>query len=193
MSGHGAGRTDRAGQGGRVLPEVVLCDIGLVGEMNGYGVSRSLRSMPTSASAYLVAVTGYGHEEARRMAKEAGFDYHLTKPVGQRATPRPDDPNAAVLNDLAGSQPEARLFVSRPAGLMTAMLRRRRQARLAESPAGAARSASLANPEVSKMLASSRLRMPCQNALLERQFGSIADAVAGFRPWEPINAESASH
>ena len=66
------------------LPEVVLCDIGLVGEMNGYGVSQALRAMPTLAisSAYLVAVTGYGHEEARRMAREAGFDFHVTKPVG---------------------------------------------------------------------------------------------------------------
>ena len=65
----------------RFLPEVVLCDIGLLGDMNGYEVSRTLRSRPETASIYLVAVTGYGHEEARRMAKEAGFDFHLTKPV----------------------------------------------------------------------------------------------------------------
>jgi CheY-like chemotaxis protein len=31
-----------------------------------------------------VAVTGYGHEEARRLAKEAGFDFHLTKPVSKK-------------------------------------------------------------------------------------------------------------
>ena len=39
---------------------------------------------PQTSSAYLVAVTGYGHEEAKRMAKEAGFDYHLTKPLGRQ-------------------------------------------------------------------------------------------------------------
>jgi CheY-like chemotaxis protein len=29
----------------------------------------------------LVAVTGWGQSEDRRRAKEAGFDYHLVKPV----------------------------------------------------------------------------------------------------------------
>jgi CheY-like chemotaxis protein len=67
-----------------VVPEIILCDIGLVGDMNGYGVSRALRAMEGSdlSSSYLVAVTGYGHDEARRMAREAGFDFHVTKPVG---------------------------------------------------------------------------------------------------------------
>ena len=68
-------------------PQVVLCDIGLPGAMNGYAVCRALRSLPETASAYLVAVTGYGHDDAKREAKEAGFDYHVTKPVG-RATLR---------------------------------------------------------------------------------------------------------
>jgi CheY-like chemotaxis protein len=65
-------------------PDIVLCDIGLVGEMNGYAVSRALRAMPELSATYLVAVTGYGHEEARRMAKEAGFNYHVTKPVSRQ-------------------------------------------------------------------------------------------------------------
>lgn len=65
-------------------PDIVLCDIGLVGEMDGYGVSRALRALPEFSDVYLVAVTGYGHEEARRMAKEAGFDFHLTKPVSMQ-------------------------------------------------------------------------------------------------------------
>jgi CheY-like chemotaxis protein len=65
------------------LPEVVLCDIGLAGDMNGYQVTRALRQMPEFTRAYIVAVTGYGQEEDRRRAKEAGFDYHLTKPLEQ--------------------------------------------------------------------------------------------------------------
>jgi PAS domain S-box-containing protein len=65
-------------------PHVVLCDIGLTGEMNGYAVCRALRARAETASTYLVAVTGYGHEEARRLAKEAGFNYHLTKPLGKQ-------------------------------------------------------------------------------------------------------------
>ena len=61
-------------------PDVVLCDIGLPG-LNGYGVASELRRNPATARAHLIAVTGYGQEEDRRRADEAGFDHHLTKPV----------------------------------------------------------------------------------------------------------------
>jgi signal transduction histidine kinase/ActR/RegA family two-component response regulator len=61
-------------------PEVVLCDLGLPG-MDGYQVAAALRRDPETASAKLIAVTGYGREEDRRKSKEAGFDLHLTKPV----------------------------------------------------------------------------------------------------------------
>ncbi len=64
-------------------PDVVLCDIGLAGDMNGYEVCRALRATSEFAEAYLVAVTGYGQDEDRRLAREAGFDFHLTKPVGR--------------------------------------------------------------------------------------------------------------
>jgi CheY-like chemotaxis protein len=63
-------------------PQVILCDIGLAGEMNGYQVAQKLRQ-GNHSEAYLVAVTGYGQEEDRRAAKAAGFDYHLTKPVSR--------------------------------------------------------------------------------------------------------------
>ena len=61
-------------------PEVVICDIGLPG-MDGYRVAQALRGNPATASARLVALTGYGQEEDRRRAREAGFDEHLTKPA----------------------------------------------------------------------------------------------------------------
>ena len=61
-------------------PEVVLCDLGLPG-MDGYQVAAALRRDPDTASAKLIAVTGYGRDEDRRKSKEAGFDQHLTKPV----------------------------------------------------------------------------------------------------------------
>lgn len=64
-------------------PHVVLCDIGLPGGMNGYDVARALRCDERTGKCLLVAVSGYGHDEARRLAAEAGFDQHLTKPVGQ--------------------------------------------------------------------------------------------------------------
>lgn len=61
-------------------PEVVLLDIGMP-EMNGYEVAAALRAIPGMDGVALVAVTGYGTEEDRRRARDAGFDAHLVKPV----------------------------------------------------------------------------------------------------------------
>jgi len=63
-----------------LAPEVVLLDIGLP-EMDGYEVARRLRGLPRGRDVLLIAITGYGQEEDRRKSREAGFDFHLTKPV----------------------------------------------------------------------------------------------------------------
>lgn len=65
-------------------PDVVVLDIGLPG-MSGYDVAKQLRQRPEFRRTPLVAVTGYGQEEDRRRSQEAGFDYHLTKPVDPEA------------------------------------------------------------------------------------------------------------
>jgi signal transduction histidine kinase/ActR/RegA family two-component response regulator len=61
-------------------PEVVLLDIGLP-ILDGYQVARRLRQQRGLERARIVAVTGYGREEDRQKAREAGFDVHLVKPV----------------------------------------------------------------------------------------------------------------
>jgi CheY-like chemotaxis protein len=61
-------------------PEVVLLDIGLPG-MDGYQVAAHLRREETIKDATLIAISGYGQEEDLRLAKEAGFDHHLVKPI----------------------------------------------------------------------------------------------------------------
>ncbi len=61
-------------------PDVVLCDLGLPG-MDGYGVAEALRGIPATASARLIALSGYGQEADQRRSRAAGFDLHLTKPV----------------------------------------------------------------------------------------------------------------
>jgi signal transduction histidine kinase len=61
-------------------PQVILCDIGLPG-IDGYQVAKQLRQDPALAQTYLVALTGYGRESDRRLAREAGFDQHMTKPI----------------------------------------------------------------------------------------------------------------
>ena len=48
--------------------------------MTGYEVANFLRNMRTVAT--LIALTGYGQDEDKQKALDAGFTYHLTKPVG---------------------------------------------------------------------------------------------------------------
>ena len=63
---------------------VVLLDIGLPG-MDGYEVARTLRAGHPERHPTIVAITGWGQEEDRRKAREAGIDHHLIKPadIGQ--------------------------------------------------------------------------------------------------------------
>ena len=61
-------------------PDVVVLDIGLP-KLDGYAVARELRRLPGMAGVLLIAATGYGQDEDRRRARDAGFDYHLVKPV----------------------------------------------------------------------------------------------------------------
>jgi len=61
-------------------PDAIVLDIGLPG-MDGFEVVRLLRAEPCGIGALIIAVTGYGQEEDRRRALDAGFDHHLVKPV----------------------------------------------------------------------------------------------------------------
>ena len=61
-------------------PDVMFVDIGMPG-INGYDVARRIRSDRRLSGIRLVALTGYGRDEDRTRALEAGFDLHLTKPV----------------------------------------------------------------------------------------------------------------
>ncbi len=63
-------------------PDLVLLDIALPG-MDGYEVLTRLREEPATRRARIIAVTGYGHEDERRRALDAGFDGHLPKPIDQ--------------------------------------------------------------------------------------------------------------
>jgi CheY-like chemotaxis protein len=60
--------------------DVYLLDIGLPG-MDGIELARRLRSIPKTAHATLIAVTGYGHQYDKETAIAAGFDYYFVKPA----------------------------------------------------------------------------------------------------------------
>ena len=61
-------------------PDVALLDIAMP-RLNGYDVARRLRAEPWGRQMLLIAVTGWGQENDKLLATEAGFDCHLTKPV----------------------------------------------------------------------------------------------------------------
>jgi CheY-like chemotaxis protein len=64
----------------RMQPEIVLLDIGLP-DIDGYEVARRIRSRQGPRRTMLIALTGWGQEQDKRLAAQAGFDEHLTKPV----------------------------------------------------------------------------------------------------------------
>ena len=61
-------------------PQCVVLDLSLP-VMDGYEVARRLRQQPYGGDVVLVALTGWAGREVRTKAAEAGFDYHLVKPV----------------------------------------------------------------------------------------------------------------
>jgi PAS domain S-box-containing protein len=82
-------------------PDLVLLDIGLP-VMDGYEVAREIRSRPWGSETVLVALTGWSREEDRILTKQAGFDYHLTKPADPKEL-------EALLDRLTGRAPAAGL------------------------------------------------------------------------------------
>jgi len=61
-------------------PGVMLLDIGLPG-MDGYELASTLRREECGEDALIVAISGYGDEDAFRRSEKAGFNHHLVKPV----------------------------------------------------------------------------------------------------------------
>ena len=59
-------------------PDCLISDIGMPG-MDGYMVARGVRQDPTLAGVMLVALSAYSHEDHVRKAREAGYDYQVTK------------------------------------------------------------------------------------------------------------------
>jgi PAS domain S-box-containing protein len=69
-------------------PEIIFCDIGLPGSLDGYDVARAIRAAPGGDRIHLIAMTGFGSAEARERTLQAGFQYHLIKPVEPEALER---------------------------------------------------------------------------------------------------------
>jgi signal transduction histidine kinase len=62
-------------------PDLVLCDLGLPGDIDGFAVVRTVRSNAQFQNTCFVAVSGYSDSKAHAMAKLAGFDKLVAKPM----------------------------------------------------------------------------------------------------------------
>ena len=80
-------------------PEVAFVDLGLPG-IDGFGVAERVRAI-AGRRPVLVAISGYGRDEDKRRALDAGFDAHMTKPVDH-------DRVEAFLREVAASPREGR-------------------------------------------------------------------------------------
>lgn len=89
----------------RDKPDVVVSDLGLPGELDGYQVARTIRSTPGFESVRMIALSGYANESARALSRDAGFDAHLAKPADMMALDR--ELRAATAAYLSGAATSA--------------------------------------------------------------------------------------
>lgn len=66
------------------VPDIIFLDIGMPG-FTGLEVARAVRGNPAYEQMILVALTGWGAELDRQRTREAGCNYHLTKPIDLEA------------------------------------------------------------------------------------------------------------
>lgn len=86
-------------------PDVVILDIGLPG-MTGFQVAKAIREDPELSDPLLIALTGYGREDDRVRAQDAGFDHHFVKPANIPSLLSVIEAHVA-LRRLANRRPEA--------------------------------------------------------------------------------------
>jgi PAS domain S-box-containing protein len=91
----------------RAKPDVVLLDIAMP-RLNGYDACRRIREADLKRQIRLIAMTGWGQEADRRRTLEAGFDFHLVKPVDLAALTEildsPSIPTPRGLSEVGLSQ-----------------------------------------------------------------------------------------
>lgn len=64
----------------QVKPDVILLDVMLPGELDGYEVTRTLKNDPATAGCAIIIMTAKVQEKDRTEAFEAGADDYIGKP-----------------------------------------------------------------------------------------------------------------
>lgn len=79
-----------------LMPDAIICDIGLPVK-NGYEVAKSIKQDTNLERIFMIALSGYNQLKDIQLAKEAGFDKYLSKPVDVTTLER-------VLNELTNKK-----------------------------------------------------------------------------------------
>jgi signal transduction histidine kinase len=70
------------------VPDIILCDLGLPGGMDGFAVARACRAEPSLRNVRLVAASGYSSAEDHANAATAGFESLMIKPLTEESMRR---------------------------------------------------------------------------------------------------------
>lgn len=62
------------------VPDVAILDIEL-GVINGYELGQHLRAIRELEQCVLIAATGYSQQDTPSRSRQAGFAFHLVKPI----------------------------------------------------------------------------------------------------------------
>ncbi|HEV2008940.1 MAG TPA: response regulator, partial [Burkholderiales bacterium] len=60
--------------------DIILLDIGMP-QLNGYDACSRIREQPSNKEILIVALTGWTQDDKKQRSQQAGFDFHLIKPV----------------------------------------------------------------------------------------------------------------
>ena len=61
-------------------PDIILLDLGMP-QLNGYEACSRIREQPSNKGTLIVALTGWTQDDKKQRSQQAGFDFHLIKPV----------------------------------------------------------------------------------------------------------------
>ena len=61
-------------------PDIILLDLGMP-QLNGYEACSRIRAQPSNKGTLIVALTGWTQDDKIKRSQQAGFDFHLIKPV----------------------------------------------------------------------------------------------------------------
>lgn len=61
-------------------PDVVLLDVMMPGELDGFDVCRTLKSDPAFGNPFVILVTALGNPEKAALGRQAGADAYVVKP-----------------------------------------------------------------------------------------------------------------